>query len=117
MDSRDYPEAYLTGELESYGTMNHAIDKAAARIKKLEAENARLSKELAAAQVDAKRYLWLREACGYVEDGSSTSVTISQDDATRDWIVRVGPIGSKHWWHGRSLGAAIDDAIAKENGK
>lgn len=36
MDSRDYPEAYLTDELESYGTMNHAIDKAAARIKKLE---------------------------------------------------------------------------------
>ena len=32
----------------------------------------------------------LRRLCGYVEDGSATSVNICQDDATKDWLVRVG---------------------------
>ena len=45
--------------------------------------------ELAAAQLDAPRYRWLREACGYVQDGSSTSVTISQDDASHEWVCRL----------------------------
>ena len=70
-----------------------------------------LKEELAAAQTDAARYRWLREACGYVQDGSSTSVTISQDDATHEWVVRVGDVGSRHWWHGKSLGEAINAAI------
>lgn len=32
----------------------------------------------------------LRELCGYVEDGSDTCVTIGQDDATKDWVLRIG---------------------------
>ncbi len=35
MDARDYPEAYLENELESYGTSNHLLDKAAKEIKRL----------------------------------------------------------------------------------
>lgn len=49
----------------------------------------------------------LRELCGYVEDGSSTSVTISQDDATREWCVRVGKIA----YYGGSLTAAFNLAV------
>lgn len=36
MDARDYPEAYLENELESYGTSNHALDRAAKKIRKLQ---------------------------------------------------------------------------------
>ena len=32
----------------------------------------------------------LRRLCGYVEDDSNTSVTIAQDDATKDWILIIG---------------------------
>ncbi len=32
----------------------------------------------------------LRRLCGYVEDGSNTSVTIAQDDATKDWVLIIG---------------------------
>ena len=113
MDSRDYPEAYLTDELESYGTMNHAIDKAAARIKKLEAENARLREELAAAESlragqqkfyvsavqDAKRYRWLRE-------------NLNNTEALEELYKHPGDVPTAE-----QFDAAIDDAIAKENGK
>lgn len=39
---------------------------------------------------DAELLGQLREMCGYVENGSDTTVAIFQDDATRDWILRVG---------------------------
>lgn len=32
----------------------------------------------------------LRAACGYVENGTSCAVTVSQDDATKGWTVRAG---------------------------
>jgi hypothetical protein len=32
----------------------------------------------------------LRRLCGYYEDGSGTAVTIMQDDATREWVLKVG---------------------------
>ena len=38
MDARDYPEAYLENELESYGTKNHALDRAAKKIRKLRSQ-------------------------------------------------------------------------------
>lgn len=34
----------------------------------------------------------LRAACGYWQNGTETTVTISQDDATRTFIVTVGNI-------------------------
>lgn len=54
-----------------------------------------------------ERFEHIRELCGYVEDGSSTSVTISQDDATREWCVRVGKIA----YYGGSLTAAFNLAV------
>ncbi len=32
----------------------------------------------------------IKEMCGYVENGSNESVTISQDDATKHWCCSVG---------------------------
>lgn len=58
-------------------------------------------------ETDALRFRKLRELCGYVENGSDTVVTIFQDDATRDWVCKVG---NKRYW-GRSMEAAIDAAI------
>ena len=54
----------------------------------------------------------LRKLCGYVEDGSSDVVHISQDDATKDWIISTGELGkpNRPWWHGSSFGEAIDNA-------
>lgn len=64
-------------------------------------------------ELDKRRLDGLRELCGHVEDGSAISVSISQDDATRDWIIRAG----KRWWHGGSLRAALDAALAEAEGR
>lgn len=53
---------------------------------------------------DARRYRTIREACGYVENGSSSSFSISQDDATKDWCARVGV----RPFYGKSFGEVID---------
>lgn len=37
---------------------------------------------------DTQRLNALQKLCGYVENGSDTTVRIFQDDATRDWIIR-----------------------------
>lgn len=49
----------------------------------------------------------LRKLCGYVENGSNTSVTIFRDDATRDWVVYVG----NRWYWGRDFKETIRKAI------
>lgn len=36
-----------------------------------------------------KRLLTIRKLCGYVQNGTSDSVTIFQDDATMDWILKT----------------------------
>lgn len=66
-----------------------------------------LSKE----QVMADRFEQIRKLCGYVEDGSSTAVTLGQDDATRGWAVRVGRIT----YHGDSLNEALDLATKDQS--
>lgn len=48
----------------------------------------------------------LRELCGYVEDGSHVTVAISQDDATKDWVVTV----NKKQYYGRSMREALRNA-------
>jgi hypothetical protein len=45
--------------------------------------------------------------CGYVGNGTSTSVTISEDDATRWWAVNVG----KRGFYGPTLREAVDAAL------
>ena len=53
-------------------------------------ELAMLRSRVARLEEDEKRINTLRELCGYVEDGSDTSVTIGQDDATKDWVLHIG---------------------------
>lgn len=53
------------------------------------------------------RWRELRELLGYVQDGSHTTVSIGQDDATYDWCVTVG----KKTYYERSLEGAIDAAL------
>lgn len=55
---------------------------------------------------DAARWRKLRDMLGHVQDGSETSIRISLDDATRDYVIT--DLGTKKWWFGRSLEAAID---------
>lgn len=52
----------------------------------------------------------LHELMGYVEDGSSTVLRLHQDDATKDFIINVGP----RQYFGKSIGAAIEQAIKAE---
>ena len=30
-----------------------------------------------------------RHLCGHIEDGTDTSITIAQDDATKEWVLRI----------------------------
>jgi hypothetical protein len=55
---------------------------------------------------DTQRIEKLRAACGYVENGTSGSVQISQDDATKNWSV-VGSNAKTYTW-GDGLRDAID---------
>lgn len=72
-------------------------------VKELEAENARLREELAAAQADAKRYQWL-----VVEKSDAADLQSRWDYCYNAWSGCDGADG---------FTAVIDDAIAKENGK
>ena len=75
----------------------------------LRAENEKLKAELAEAKKDAERLKGLRELCGYVEDGSSQTVTIAQDDATKDWIIRWNDRAG--WVFSTSFKGVIDEAM------
>jgi len=61
---------------------------------------------------DAECMKGLRELLGYVENGTDTTVTLFQDDATRNFMVKVG----SRSFYGSSLQAAIDRAIASAKG-
>ena len=50
----------------------------------------------------------LRDLCGYVEDDSSSRVTILQDDATKDWLLRVE---SRTIAYSTGFRSVISDAI------
>lgn len=68
---------------------------------------------------DAATLNKLRACCGYVENGSDTSVTVSQDDATREWSVYVGIENAvlntkRRSYHGRDIHEAIDTAYRAE---
>ncbi len=58
---------------------------------------------------DAERLKGLRELCGYVEDGSSQTIMITQDDATKDWIIRWNDKAG--WVFSSSFKGAIDEAM------
>lgn len=52
----------------------------------------------------------LRELCGYVENGTSDTVSISQDDATKDWTLRIGGVIKKAWWYDADFTGVINKA-------
>ncbi|AEY69536.1 hypothetical protein AH2_00026 [Burkholderia phage vB_BceS_AH2] len=60
----------------------------------------------------------LREMCGHVEDGSDMPVTVGQDDATKDWFLRIGPAISPHSkrFYAGTFEGVIDKAINWLNG-
>lgn len=68
-------------------------------VRHLQAENARLREELAAAQADAERYRWLRE-------------NLNNTEALEELYKYPGDVPTAE-----QFDEAIDDAIAKENGK
>ena len=76
---------------------------------KLTRENEALKAELAEAKKDAERLKGLRELCGYVEDGSSQTIRITQDDATNNWIIRWNDKAG--WVFSSSFNGAIDAAM------
>lgn len=49
----------------------------------------------------------LRELCGFVENGTGRAVTVSQDDASKEWCVSLahGPM-----FYGATLVEAIENA-------
>jgi hypothetical protein len=59
---------------------------------------------------DIERFQKIRLLCGYIQNGSGQTVTITQDDATSEWIVRAG----SQVWSGASLSAAVDAAELPE---
>lgn len=56
----------------------------------------------------------LRDLCGYVENGTSGWVTLSQDDATKDWFVMVGCGVRSSMYSGTTLAGAVDKAFDAE---
>lgn len=54
-----------------------------------------------------QKIISLRKALGYVENGTSTEVLIFQDDATNDFIIKVGKNRIEEFW-GQSLSEALD---------
>ena len=60
-----------------------------------------------ALEADVARLRALRELMGDVRDGSETAVTLSQDDATRDFFVRAG----KEEFYGQGFSGVLDQII------
>ena len=54
----------------------------------------------------------LRELCGFIENGTDTTVQIHQDDATRSWSIRVG---KQRPVYGATLTGAIENAYETLN--
>lgn len=52
----------------------------------------------------------LRNLIGYVENGTDTTLTIMQDDATRTFSCRIGP---KTYVHAQSFRECLIEAINK----
>jgi hypothetical protein len=68
-----------------------------------------LSRALERAKKDADRLAGLRELMGYIEDGSSDTVRLFQDDATRSFFVKIG----SREYYGEGFKGAIDAALAR----
>ena len=71
-----------------------------------------------AAQVrrDAGTMRKLRQLMGCIQSGSDTSVTLSQDDVTRTFVVTVGYVRPRSYY-GNSIDAACNEALAAGEGQ
>lgn len=76
-----------------------------ARIERMQIQKAKLEEQAK----DAARLNGLRELMGYVEDGSSDTVKLFQDDATKSFFVTVG----KKDYYSTSFKGAIDEALSE----
>lgn len=61
----------------------------------------------------ALAFYFLSELCGYVQGDTDMPVHISQDDATRDWCIRVGYDDAHHKPSRLYTGKTLRDAIAE----
>lgn len=96
---KEIAESYETQEYDSsYITLGDIKEMAA---------------ELIAARKSVQTLKSLRELMGYVQNGSDTTVSLFQDDATRDYILRVG---KKRYW-GHSLENVIEKAFEAEGSR
>lgn len=62
-------------------------------------------------QIDARRWRKLMGLCGYLQDSSSTTVQLYQDDATRTSFITVSPKSpyrKDYFVDGGSFNSAID---------
>lgn len=84
-------------------------EAALAELQKLHAELGKKNEASLSALIDARKFRAIRELLGYVEDGSSVAVAISQDDATRSWCVSVG----KKNHYAPCLSQALDAALER----
>ena len=69
-----------------------------------------ISAELIAARKSVQTLKSLRELMGYVQNGSEETVSLFQDDATMDYMLRVG---KKTYW-GLSLENVIEKSFEAE---
>jgi hypothetical protein len=63
------------------------------------------------AEVEAQAFRDLHACCGFVANGSDTTVKISQDDATGTFVVYVG---NRRYW-GETLAETLAKARADRN--
>jgi len=52
----------------------------------------------------------LRYCLGYVENGSSRSLSIFQDEMTKEWVIHVGDSGKRRMYVGNSFDEVIRKA-------
>lgn len=52
----------------------------------------------------------LRDCLGYVQNGTNETVTICQDDATYEYVVKIGG----RMYHSRSLSDALNQGASAE---
>ena len=72
-----------------------------------------MAQELLTARKAVQTLESLRELMGYVQNGSDETVSLFQDDATMDFMLRVG---KKTYW-GNSLENVIDKAFEAEGSR
>ncbi len=63
---------------------------------------------------DAETLQLIEYLMGFVQDGSDTTITLSQDDATRTYIVTVHYPAKKENFHGNDLHSALFLAVFGE---